>query len=70
MVGDAPGDYQAAKANNVLFYPVDPGHEEESWQRFFEEALPRFFAETYAGEYMDAQVTRFEALLPDQPPWK
>lgn len=70
MVGDAPGDRHAASANGVLFYPIDPGHEEESWQRFFEEALPRFFAGTYAGEYMDAQVTRFEALLPDRPPWK
>jgi phosphoglycolate phosphatase-like HAD superfamily hydrolase len=70
MVGDAPGDYQAAKANGVLFYPIDPGQEEESWQRFFEEALPRFFAEAYAGEYMDAQVRRFEALLPERPPWK
>jgi phosphoglycolate phosphatase-like HAD superfamily hydrolase len=70
MVGDAPGDYQAAKANGVLFYPIDPGQEEESWQRFFEEALPRFFAEAYVGEYMDAQVRRFEALLPERPPWK
>ena len=24
MVGDAPGDYQAAKANGVLFYPDRP----------------------------------------------
>ena len=44
MVGDAPGDWNAAKANGVLFYPIDPGYEDESWQRFFEEALPRFFA--------------------------
>lgn len=70
MVGDAPGDYQAAKANGVLFYPIDPGQEDESWQRFYEEALPRFFGESYAGEYMDAQISRFEALLPDRPPWQ
>jgi phosphoglycolate phosphatase-like HAD superfamily hydrolase len=70
MVGDAPGDYQAARANGVLFYPIDPGFEDVSWQRFFEEALPRFFDESYAGDYMHAQVTRFEALLPDRPPWK
>ena len=25
MVGDAPGDCNAAKANGVLFYPIDPG---------------------------------------------
>ena len=70
MVGDAPGDCNAARANGVLFYPIDPGYEDESWQRFFEEALPRFFAGTFAGDYMDAQVARFEALLPERPPWK
>jgi phosphoglycolate phosphatase-like HAD superfamily hydrolase len=70
MVGDAPGDWNAAKANGVLFYPIDPGFEEESWRRFFEEALPRFFAGTFSGEYMQTQLARFEALLPDRPPWK
>ena len=70
MVGDAPGDYQAAKANGVLFYPIDPGFEDVSWQRFFEEALPRFFAGTYAGELHGCPVARFERLLPERPPWK
>jgi phosphoglycolate phosphatase-like HAD superfamily hydrolase len=70
MVGDAPGDRDAAEANGVLFYPIEPGREEESWQRFYEEALPRFFGGTYAGDYMNAQVARFEAILPDTPPWK
>jgi phosphoglycolate phosphatase-like HAD superfamily hydrolase len=70
MVGDAPGDYHAAKANGVLFYPIDPGYEDASWQRFLEEALPRFFAGTFAGEYMDTQIDRFQALLPERPPWK
>jgi phosphoglycolate phosphatase-like HAD superfamily hydrolase len=70
MVGDAPGDLEAARANQALFYPIDPAHEDESWQRFFEEALPRFFAGTFAGAYMAAQIARFEALLPERPPWK
>jgi phosphoglycolate phosphatase-like HAD superfamily hydrolase len=70
MVGDALGDWHAAKSNAVLFYPIDPGDEDESWQRFFEEALPRFFAGTFAGDYMNAQLARFEALLPERPPWK
>jgi len=69
MVGDAPGDRKAAEANGVLFYPIDPGQEDESWQRFFEEAMPRFFAGTYAGTYMSEQVARFEKLLPETPPW-
>ncbi len=69
MVGDAPGDRQAAESNGVLFYPINPGLEDESWQRFFEEALPRFFAGTYQGAYMAEQIERFEALLPSVPPW-
>jgi phosphoglycolate phosphatase-like HAD superfamily hydrolase len=70
MVGDAPGDLQAAQANGVRFFPIDPGHEDESWQRFFEEGLPRFLADDYSGHYMNAQIDRFQKLLPDAPPWK
>ncbi len=70
MIGDAPGDRKAAQAVGALFYPIDPGSEDASWQRFFEEALPRFFAGTFAGEYMDAQIDRFEGLLPERPTWR
>jgi phosphoglycolate phosphatase-like HAD superfamily hydrolase len=70
MVGDAPGDQKAAQDNGVLFYPIDPGREDESWQRFFEEALPRFLNENFAGSYMQDQIARFEALLPEKPPWR
>lgn len=70
MVGDAPGDRKAAEANGVLFFPINPGHEDESWQRFYEEGLPRFFAGTYAGAYMAERIAEFEALLPEHPPWQ
>jgi phosphoglycolate phosphatase-like HAD superfamily hydrolase len=70
MVGDAPGDLSAALANGVLFYPIEPGFEEESWQRFLEEGLPRFHDGTFAGPYMADRVARFLALLPEVPPWK
>jgi phosphoglycolate phosphatase-like HAD superfamily hydrolase len=70
MVGDAPGDRKAAEANGVLFYPINPGREDESWQRFYEEALPRFFDGRYSGGYMEERVAEFEALLPETPPWK
>jgi phosphoglycolate phosphatase-like HAD superfamily hydrolase len=70
MVGDALGDLKAAKANGCLFFAVEPGAEDASWQRFFEEALPRFFAGTYAGDYEAALVARFVALLPDRPTWR
>jgi phosphoglycolate phosphatase-like HAD superfamily hydrolase len=70
MIGDAPGDRAAAEANGVLFFPIDPGYEDESWKRLIEEALPHFFDGTYQGAYMDEQVARFEKLLPATPPWK
>ncbi|HRX86439.1 MAG TPA: HAD hydrolase-like protein [Phycisphaerae bacterium] len=70
MVGDAPGDLQAARANGARFYPIVPGAEAESWQRFLEEALERFFAGRYAGAYENARIAEFEALLPEAPPWQ
>jgi phosphoglycolate phosphatase-like HAD superfamily hydrolase len=70
MIGDAPGDMQAAKANSVLFYPINPGAEEASWERFLKEACDRFFAGTYAGEYEAKLIAEFDAYLPELPPWK
>ena len=70
MVGDAPGDRKAAEASGCLFYPVNPGYEEESWERLHGEALGRFFEGTYAGKYEAARIAEFEKLLPEQPPWK
>ncbi|HFD38372.1 MAG TPA: HAD family hydrolase [Anaerolineae bacterium] len=69
MIGDAPGDLRAARANDALFYPINPGHEEESWRRFYEEAMHRFLNGTYAGAYETRLIEEFEALLPDTPPW-
>lgn len=69
MIGDAPGDLSAAKSNGVLFYPVNPGHEEESWERFFNEAVDRFFAGTYSGEYETKLINEFEKYLPEHPKW-
>jgi len=69
MIGDAPGDFKAAKYNNALFYPICPGKEEASWQRLNEEALDIFFAGDYAGDYEAALVSEFNACLPDKPSW-
>jgi len=69
MIGDAPGDFNAAKKNGALFFPIVPGHEEDSWKRLHDEALDRFFAGTYAGTYEAALVKEFDASLPEQPHW-
>jgi phosphoglycolate phosphatase-like HAD superfamily hydrolase len=70
MIGDAPGDRKAAEKNGVLFYPVNPGHEEESWERLYKEALDKFFSGTYAGDYQKKLIDEFESYLPELPPWK
>jgi len=70
MIGDAPGDHKAAVANHALFFPINPGAEETSWRRFFEEGIDRFFAGTFAGEYEAALLAEFDRHLPERPPWE
>ncbi len=70
MIGDAFGDLEAARGNNALFFPVNPGHEEESWERFYREGLPKFLAGEFAGAYEASLMAKFEKLLPSTPPWK
>jgi phosphoglycolate phosphatase-like HAD superfamily hydrolase len=70
MIGDALGDYQAAEANDVLYYPINPGHESDSWQRFHDEAFDKFLAGTFKGAYQDELFAEFKQYLPSTPPWK
>ncbi len=70
MIGDAPGDMKAAKDNDALFYPINPGYEDISWERFYREGISRFLDGTYRGDYEAKLIKEFEALLPDTPPWK
>jgi phosphoglycolate phosphatase-like HAD superfamily hydrolase len=70
MIGDAPGDFNAAKSNGVLFFPINPGHEEDSWDRLLNEGLDRFFTGSYAGAYEKELISDFESYLPESPSWK
>lgn len=70
MIGDAPGDFKAAAANNCLFFPINPGQEEASWQRLHDEGIPKFFDGTFAGAYQESLLVEFETFLPELPPWK
>ena len=69
MMGDAPGDLKAARAVGALFYPINPGHEEESWERFHGEACDHFLNGGYAGEYEAELIAEFQAYLPESPTW-
>jgi len=47
MVGDAPGDCDAAEENGVHYYPILVNHEKESW----DEAIAVAFGKLRSGEY-------------------
>ena len=47
MVGDAPGDCDAAEKNGVHYYPILVNHEKESW----DEAIAVAFGKLQSGEY-------------------
>lgn len=47
MVGDAPGDLQAALDNGVYFYPILFGKEKESWEELVKVVIPQFIEGTY-----------------------
>jgi phosphoglycolate phosphatase-like HAD superfamily hydrolase len=47
MIGDAPGDCDAAEKNGVHYYPILVNHEKESW----DEAINLAFAKLRSGEY-------------------
>ena len=70
MIGDAPGDLNAAKANSALFYPINPGGEELSWKRLFDESFEKFLNGGYAGEYEEELIAEFHACLPERPAWE
>jgi len=70
MIGDAYGDMKAAESVGALFYPILPGKEEFSWQRFYEEALSRFFAQRYAGNYQKQLIQELDRALPEIAPWQ
>ena len=69
MMGDAPGDKSAAVANKCRYFPINPGHEEASWERFLNEAAGKFFAGTYAGIYETELIAQFDQYLPEHPTW-
>jgi hypothetical protein len=70
MIGDGPGDLAAARANGALFFPINLGQEEQSWERFYGEGIDQFFDQTYASGYQASLIEEFEKSLPEMPPWK
>lgn len=63
MIGDAPGDYDAAKSIDALFFPIIPLDEEASWENFSAVGLDRFINGEYTSEYQNERLNRFNEML-------
>ena len=59
MVGDAPGDCEAAEKNGVHYYPILVNHEQESW----EEAITVAFGKLQSGEYTEYGAGKKQEFL-------
>nr|NLI49310.1 HAD hydrolase-like protein [Propionibacterium sp.] len=70
LIGDAPGDRDAAAKVGCAYYPILPGREKQSWARFKDEALPKFLDGTFAGAYQQGLIEEFNAMLPSEVPWE
>lgn len=69
LIGDAPGDLEAAREAGVRFYPIVPGREIESWRQFNATFLNRFLAGQYGEADENRQISAFLAALPEKPSW-
>ena len=59
MIGDAPGDCDAAEKNGVHYYPILVNHEKASW----DEAIAVAFNKLQAGEYASYGVEKKKQFL-------
>lgn len=70
LIGDAPGDLEAAREAGVCFYPIVPGREADCWKRLIEDVLEQFLAGRYNSNCEMNLVDAFLKALPALPPWK
>lgn len=63
MVGDAPGDLQAAKNNDVKFYPILVNKEGFSWERLVNEAVPKLMNGEFDEVYQNQLIEEFNNSL-------
>ncbi len=59
MVGDAVGDYKAAKANGAHFFPILVKREKESWLKLKNEGFPLFVKGGFSKVYEDNLIETF-----------
>ena len=62
LIGDAPRGMKATRANNALFYPINPGDKDKSWKRFHDESFDIFTSGKYAGDYEKKLIAKFRPI--------
>ena len=63
MVGDAPGDIQAAKDVGVLYYPIIPEKEIGSWNRMERVVFGKFLKGNFTNVLIEKYEEQFEESL-------
>ena len=63
MTGDAPGDLDAAKKNDVFYYPILVRKEKQSWEEFKETTISKLISGEYGGEYQKLKTEQFLSNL-------
>ena len=59
MCGDALGDMDAAKKNNVNYFPILVRHEKESWEEFINNGFNKLKDGTFSGQYQEELINKF-----------
>ena len=63
VIGDSFADLNAAKDNKVLFYPIIPSKEKESWNFFLNRGIKDFFNLDYKEKIEKIKINEFKAIF-------
>lgn len=63
MLGDAIGDYDAAKKNGIWFFPIIPRREVQSWEKFEKEGLVSLLSGKFDDDYQKKLLEEFHSAL-------
>lgn len=63
MIGDSPGDEEAAMEAGTCFFPIIPGMEAQSWLDFQKVVLPQFLGDGFSPAILKPYVEIFFEVL-------
>lgn len=63
MIGDSFADIKAAKEAGIWVYPIIPGHENESWDEFYNIVYPRLISGNFDDNFQRELLNKFEVCL-------